>query len=100
MNKTVELLIMFILFASYIVIGITYMGIFPDSKGNPNCTLIILWPISFLCFLLYSLLYGSYKLGKAIGKKLKHISHNNKYMISKEDRCDQIIQEILDHWDE
>lgn len=102
MSNVVTNLTIFLMIIFYIIVGITFMGVFPDSKGEPNCSLIFMWPVCILHFTCYSILFGSYELGKTIRKRL--ISIYNKYYKrkkkNKEDRCDEIIKEILKHWDE
>ena len=66
MSSVVTNLTIFLMIIFYIIVGITFMGVFPDSKGEPNCSLIFMWPVCILHFTCYSILFGSYKLGKTI----------------------------------
>lgn len=52
MNSVVTNLTIFLMIIFYIIVGITFMGVFPDSKGEPNCSLIFMWPVYLTFYML------------------------------------------------
>lgn len=59
-----------ILVILYLVIGVTFMGIFPDSNCEPNIFMMILWPISIVAFVIITLLFIPYNVGRKIRSRL------------------------------
>lgn len=62
---------MLILFALlYLLIGTFFMGLLPDSSGNPVGAMIILWPLFVPILAIVKLFDVVFQIGDKISRKL------------------------------
>lgn len=71
-------LIAFLLFMSYMIIGLVFMGIFPDRNDNPSGYVMFLWPLLIAFIVIYILFQIVYCIFHFFVKLVKSLIVKNK----------------------